>query len=253
MRICWGLWCAAWQTVAWRNPRDVNARLMSFASRRWLRYLIGAYLALSLPFIALFALSERLQLDAGRLILQNLFEWRPAVAILCGDSNVAGLPDRLPRAAWGWGTVMNLAVPGATVFQILPQVDAAMAMSTRHVIVMAGTNDLARNSDDDILNAWGALFALRSHRNPPTIPARPRMVIVSIPLQSDAAMDKRIHRLNQRLEAMANRYHWRFVDANTSVFRPDLPREQILIDQVHFSTLGYRHWFEVVASSVASK
>ena len=201
------------------------------------------------------AMSDRLlhvlRLSAWQLALA----WKPAEVVWCGDSLLAELPVDLARQpGWGPASSLVLAVPGARARQVIAQIELALTLPTRRVVLMAGSNDVLQ-SDDQLPLAWPLLLAAGQEAagqlRAVGLPA-PQLHVLAMPLRANAEHDPTIQRANRLLQALAAHYGWNYIDANPGVFTPELPRAAVLRDAVHFSVEGYQRWLANVMAAMAA-
>lgn len=211
-------------------------------SRRALTTL-AAFGVAAMAALSVLLASAELRQGLSLFLHRHWFEWRPASVVLCGDSNVAALTPALIRQTWGWGQAANLARPGARTRHALAQLDQALRLRARHVVVAVGTNDLA-SPDDIVLADFETLLRV------PSRPAGTALVLLPIPLQARADLDERIHTLNRSLQLAAQRHGWRFVDTNRVVFRSEMPRAAALEDAVHLSPAARQVWLRTLAQAL---
>jgi lysophospholipase L1-like esterase len=211
--------------------------------RRFLRrsLLAGAifYLTASLPLVLLYAQSAYFRATTSAEITRKLSHFVPMEAVFCGDSITAAVPDWSDALGLRPYSTLNLAAPGLLVAQVEDQVRRALALRTRRIMVMAGTNDLGdpRLTDDDILGKWAAILEL------PRGSSVAQRFVIGIPLQGDPGLDTRVGRLNHELSRAAERNGWRFVDLNQAFLASPSPRSALFPDGRHFSATAYRLWY----------
>ena len=211
--------------------------------RRTLFAATAAYLALSLPLALLLLRSEYFRIVTAAEVTRKLSHVSPMEAVFCGDSHTAAIPDWGGRLGLRPFSTLNLAIPGLYVYQVRDQVQRALLLPTRRIVVMAGTNDLRdhRRTDADILADWQSILRLE------TSGAAPRRIVVSIPLQGDTALDPRIAALNLQLRTVALNAGWEFLDLNARFTSTQVPRTDLFTDGIHFSETTYRLWIEELA------
>ena len=216
--------------------------------RRSALVVAAIYLAVTLPLVGLLVRSQYFRAVTAAELARKASHVRPLEAVFCGDSLTAAVPNWGAQLGLGPISTLNLAVPGLRAAQVEDQVRRAIGMNTQRVIVMAGTNDLTdeRTDDQRILADWEAILALAPASG------QPRMIVISIPLQGDTALDERIDGLNGKLRTAAERRGCAFLDLNAKFRAASAGRGELFPDGRHFSALAYRLWSEELQQLFAS-
>ncbi len=203
----------------------------------------AAYFALSLPSALLLLRSEHFRQVTAAELTRKLSHVQPMEAVFCGDSHTAAVPDWGARLGLRPFSALNLAIPGLYVHQVRDQVQRALLLPTRRIVVMAGTNDLRDHlrTDAAILADWEPILLLG------TGGGAPRRIVVSIPLQGDTTLDPRIAELNRQLRTAATQAGWEFLDLNARFTSTQVPRSDLFTDGIHLSETAYGLWIEELA------
>jgi hypothetical protein len=161
---------------------------------------------------------------------QTLSHWRSKITrpdrVIIGDSLAAGGGD------FGHFGDINLGVSGMVTEEIAAQMRTAQAYHPRHIVVIAGINDIFLNIDDParLTPPWRAMLA------------DPAVIVTLIPPTRNTSFNARIDRLNTMISTLARQSH-RKVIAIPGITGPDgLRLPESTVDNVHLSPSAYDKW-----------
>ena len=165
-----------------------------------------------------------------RVYEQTVAQWWSKVAppdrVVIGDSLAAGGGD------FGHLGTINLGSTGLVTAEIAGQMKLAQSYHARHIVVIAGMNDIFVGIDDPARLApyWR------------TILADPTVIVTLLPHTRDAGLNARIDRLNGAIAGFARRAH-RPVVTIPNITGPDgLRLPQSTYDNIHLTPFAYRQW-----------
>lgn len=201
------------------------------------RTLLIAYIAATLPLLAIFAGSEYTRFIA----LETCVHWRskfsPPHAVFIGDSITAGGRN------WGWRlwgnplAARNLGASGATIFQVQAQARVAASYGPQTVYVLAGTNDLltGRGTPDEWLADYRGILAAIAECG-----AKP--VVTLVPYTAHAEHSAAIGEFNSKLRELCQEVGAGVVDLNAVVAPDGVLLPEYTTDGVHLSEAAYGAW-----------
>ena len=159
---------------------------------------------------------------------QTLAKWAakavPPKSVFIGDSVTAG-----GRSFNDWRDV-NLASNGLQTYQIAASLPAALALSPRHVVVMAGTNDAVEGPIDpaELAGLWR------------TICAEPKVVVTLVSPTTSDVLNARIAQLNSITRRQCGGR--KIINLSALAGKDGRIRPQYTVDGTHLSPAGNAVW-----------
>lgn len=142
--------------------------------------------------------------------------------------------------------VKNRGINGDTVAGVLQRMGNILAGRPAALFLLIGTNDLPwymYHSDDYILDTYAAILERCKTESPQT------QVFVQSILPRHRRYARRIQALNARLEELAGRYGFTFINLFPHFAGPDGQiRPEFSNDQLHLLAAGYACWAETLSS-----
>lgn len=198
------------------------------------------------------ASSEGLEPNRAHPDRREQFEifMRPVDVVMIGDSITQGgmWEDMFPGI-----DVANRGIGSDRTDDVLRRMEPILGLHARKAFVMLGINDLNadRGVDAVFIDYSKILSALR---------ARGVEVVVQSTLECNIEMRRRcsaqlplIRDLNSRLQALAGREGYSFVDLNAVLAASaEGLRTTYTLDGVHLNGTGYRRWSEVVRPLISN-
>lgn len=167
---------------------------------------------------------------------------QPGDVVLLGDSLIAEArwSELLPLP------VRDRGVPGDTTGRILERLEEIAAGRPAHVVLLVGTNDLARGEPVEAIAARYREILVRLRRASP----RTRVHALSV-LPREAARRAQVEALNQEIARAAEQQGAEFLDLYPLFLAPDGSiRDELSNDELHLLGPGYALWSDALRSSL---
>lgn len=151
------------------------------------------------------------------------------------------------QAAFPACEVVNRGIEWETTRGVLERLDDIEHVGARDIVVLIGTNDLARTFDDEAI-------ALRQRQIIQRLAQGARVHAVSIPLraQDQTRANARIAMLNRRLSAeCAAMPECRFHDLNARIAPDGFLAPRYTVDGLHLTPAGEAQWIALLAPALA--
>jgi hypothetical protein len=165
-----------------------------------------------------------------RVYGQTLAHWKSKIIapdrVIIGDSLAAGGGD------FGRFGTINLASNGIVTKEVADTLQVAQAYHPRHIIVIAGANDIFLDLDDPAKLApyWRKILA------------DPAVMVTLIPHTRNPAVNQRIDRLNTMISTFAHQAGRKVITIPNITAPNGLRLPESMSDDIHLSQSAYLQW-----------
>jgi lysophospholipase L1-like esterase len=160
--------------------------------------------------------------------------WPPDY-VFVGDSLIENCRWR-GRLSWNPIAVVNLAIGGTVIRQIVPQVGEAKKLGAKHVLISAGINDLLLDHAPQGRIEFDFDLLLRG------LGRNQHAIVTLIPYTADAALSARIDAINESIRRLAERWGLTVVDLNPFLSDNRTRKPEMTNDGVHFTDRACAIW-----------
>lgn len=197
------------------------------------------------PIAALLLQSEYYRFITIQQITHKISPIFPPTWVFVGDSITAGGRTWSLKLGSGPFDSINLGADGLMIRQVAGLIPRATSYSSKHLVLMAGINDLLNDTQNDegFLKDWEKLLI--------SIPENKKITVIvcSVLIGKNQEHDERILLVNKELETLCLKYGIRFLDLNPA-FIHFKSRESLFIDPIHLSANGYELWVDSLSKFV---
>lgn len=143
----------------------------------------------------------------------------------------------------------NRGINADTTLGVLKRLDDTIVNKPRAIFILIGTNDLPwfeYRKDEDILQTYSEILDRVKTQSPST------KVFVQSILPRGKRFAKRIQGLNRRLQDLAKRFGYTFIDLYPTFAGPQGElKKELTNDSLHIMANGYALWVEILKPYVA--
>ena len=162
--------------------------------------------------------------------------------VFIGDSITAG------GSNWGWRldgaplSAINLASSGLVTRQVEGLLAPAQKYNPRHLMVMAGTNDVYLGIVDraELRSSWQHILAADN------------VIVTLAPYTTSPKSNEGIARVNALVRRMALAAGRKVIDLNPLLAPKGVLEAQYTIDGIHFTPSAYRIWTGEIKKAIGS-
>jgi lysophospholipase L1-like esterase len=141
--------------------------------------------------------------------------------------------------------IANRGIAGDTSTLILQRMDSSLGVKPKKAFLMFGINDFGQGADvDQVFNNYEKIITSLQHASV--------KVIISSTIKNNGAgiINKKIERLNLRLQRLAKSKGITYIDINEKLSDANGLQEKYTIDGIHLNLDGYREWAKVLSPLV---